>query len=165
LIEGYGSEQRIDARAIPLIGGWIVLGTMVIWIQRPEIYFAGRSLSDLRVAAWTGRAVATDIGATFVALVATGLVIGIYLRIRKHPPFGSRTRLDIVDIAVVGLVPGIVAAALTGDPGAAPGIATFVLTGVAVQQFYMDQGTLSDEEVVDDQQLWDLRWRDAALGQ
>lgn len=49
LIEGYSSEQRIDARAVPLIGVWIVVATVLIWIVRPEIYFAGRSLGDLRV--------------------------------------------------------------------------------------------------------------------
>ena len=31
LIEGYSSEQRMDARAAPFIAGWIVLGTLFVW--------------------------------------------------------------------------------------------------------------------------------------
>jgi hypothetical protein len=131
-IEGYSSEQRIDARALPLIGAWIVAATVLLWIRRPEVYFAGRALSDLRLAAWVERSLATDTAAMLVALAATGLAIGAFLRVRRHPPFGSRTRLDVIDIAVIGLVPGVVAAVLTGDPGATLGIATFVLSGVGI---------------------------------
>jgi ABC-type nitrate/sulfonate/bicarbonate transport system substrate-binding protein len=32
-----------------------------------------------------------------------------------------------------------------------------------IQQFYLDQGTLSYDQLIDDQQLWDLSWRDAAV--
>jgi hypothetical protein len=73
-----------------------------------------------------------NLWAMLLALVATGLLIGAFLWIRRHPPFRSHARLDVLDIAVVGLVPGIVAAVITGDPGAAPGIATFVLSGVGI---------------------------------
>jgi hypothetical protein len=132
LIEGYSSEQRIDARALPLIGVWIVVATVLIWLLRPEIYFAGRSLSDLRVVGWADRPFGANFGAMLLALVASGLAIGAFLWVRKRPPFRSHARLDVVDIAVVGLVPGIVAAVITGDPGAAPGIATFVLSGVGI---------------------------------
>ena len=52
LIEGYSSEQRIDARAFPLIGVWIVVATVLIWMVRPGIYFAAdRSVT----CAWLGR--------------------------------------------------------------------------------------------------------------
>jgi hypothetical protein len=132
LIAGYSSEQRIDARAFPLISVWIVVATVLIWIVRPEIYFAGRSLSDLRVVGRADRPFGANFWAMLLALVATGLVIGAFLWVRRHPPFRSHARLDVVDIAVVGLVPGIVAAGITGDPGAAPGIATFVLSGVGI---------------------------------
>lgn len=33
----------------------------------------------------------------------------------------------------------------------------------ATQQFYLDQGTLAYDQLIDDRELWDLRWRDAAL--
>lgn len=101
LIEGYSSEQRVDARAVPLIGVWIVVGTALIWMQRPD------------------RTLAANVGGMLAALVATGLVIGAFLWVRKHPPFRSGTKLDMVDIAVVGLAPGIVVAVITGDPEAA----------------------------------------------
>jgi ABC-type nitrate/sulfonate/bicarbonate transport system substrate-binding protein len=32
-----------------------------------------------------------------------------------------------------------------------------------IQQFYLDQGTLAYGELIDDRELWDLSWRDAAL--
>ena len=94
---GYSSEQRIDRRAVPLIGIWIVVGTVLIWIQ----------LAD--------RPLASNVGSMILALALTGTVIGGFLWVRKHPPFGSLTRLDLLDIAVVGLVPGLVASVVTGD--------------------------------------------------
>ena len=74
-----------------------------------------------------------------MALVVTGLLIGAFLRVRKYPPFGSRARLNAVDIAVLGLAPGIVAAVIIGDLGAFVRIGgvqllvvPFVLLGVGV---------------------------------
>ena len=32
-----------------------------------------------------------------------------------------------------------------------------------IQQFYLDQGTLAYDQLIDDRELWDLTWRDAAL--
>jgi hypothetical protein len=124
LIEGYSSEQRIDRRAVPLIGIWIVVGTVLIWIH----------LAD--------RPLASNVGSMLLALALTGTVIGGFLWVRKHPPFGSHTRLDLLDIAVVGLVPGVVASVTTGDPGASVGFVTigelrlftpgFILIGVGI---------------------------------
>lgn len=114
LIKGYSSEQRIDARAVPLIGVWIVVGTVLIWIQYP------------------GRSSAANRGALLLALAVTAVVIGACLWIRKHPPFGSRVRLDLVDIAVVGSTPGILAAVITGEPGAVLGITPNFLLGVGI---------------------------------
>jgi hypothetical protein len=124
LIEGYSSEQRIDRRAIPLIGIWIVVGTVLIWIQ----------LAD--------RPLASNVGSMLLALALTGTVIGGFLWVRKHPPFGSLTRLDLLDIAVIGLVPGLVASVVTGDPGATVVLVTiggvnfftpgFILIGVGI---------------------------------
>jgi len=36
-------------------------------------------------------------------------------------------------------------------------------TLTAIQQFCLDQGTLAYDQPIDDRELWDLRWRDAAL--
>ncbi len=123
-IEGYSSEQRIDRRALPLIAIWIVVGTVWIWTQ----------LSD--------GPLASNIGSILLALGLTVTLIGGFLWIRKHPPFGSVSRLDWLDIAVIGLVPGIVASLITGDPGVLPGFVTigevrlftpgFILIGVGI---------------------------------
>jgi hypothetical protein len=77
-----------------------------------------------------------------MALALTGTLIGGFLWVRKHPPFGSHTRLDVLDIAVIGLVPGVVASVTTGDPGASVGFVTigglrlftpgFILIGVGI---------------------------------
>jgi hypothetical protein len=114
LIEGYSSEPSMDARAVPLIGAWLVVGTVLIWLQRPD------------------GSLAANIGAMLVALVATGLVLGVFLWCRKHPPFRLGVRLDVVDIAVIGLVPGILFAVITGDPGAVLGIAGNILLGIGI---------------------------------
>jgi hypothetical protein len=106
LIEGYSSEQRIDRRAVPLIGIWIVVGTVLIWIQG------------------SGRPVASNVGSLFLAIVVTGSLIVGFLWVRKHPPFGSFNRLDLLDIAFVGLVPGIVAAVIVGDSDVGLGVVT-----------------------------------------
>ena len=55
---------------------------------------------------------------------------------------GRLTRLDLLDIAVVGLVPGLVASVVTGEPGAIVGLVTiaevrfftpgFILIGVGI---------------------------------
>ncbi len=124
LIEGYSSEQRIDRRAVPLIGIWIVVGTVWIWTQRVD----GPLISN--------------VGSILLALGLTGILIGGFLWVRKHPPFGSVSRLDLFDIAVVGIVPGVVASVITGDPGATVGFVTigglrlftpgFILIGVGI---------------------------------
>ena len=44
LIEGYRSEPRMDARAVPLIGAWLVVAAAIVWLVRPEVSFVGRSL-------------------------------------------------------------------------------------------------------------------------
>ena len=134
LIEGYSSEQRIDRRALPLIAIWIVVGTVWIWIQ----------LSD--------GPLASNIGSILLALGLTVTLIGGFLWIRKHPPFGSVSRLDLLDIAVIGLVPGIVASLITGDAGALPGFVTigevrlftpgFILIGVGIIYAVVSLGVL-----------------------
>ncbi len=142
LIEGYSSEQRIDRRALPLIGIWIVVGTVLIWTQ----------LAD--------GPLASNIGSILLALGLTGTLIGGFLWIRKHPPFGSVSRLDLLDIAVIGLVPGIVASLITGDPGAFPGFVTigevrlftpgFILIGVGIIYAVVSLGVL-------ELAIWSLR--------
>ena len=44
LIEGYTTEQRMDARAVPYIAGWIVLGTVLLWGRRPSLSLTENAL-------------------------------------------------------------------------------------------------------------------------
>ena len=114
LIAGYRTEQRMDARALPFIGAWIVAGTLLIWAQRSDATL-GESLI-----------------ARTIALVASVVVLGIFLWARRRPPFRSGVRLDLIDIAVIGLVPGVAAAVIHGSTGVVIGVGSFVLLGVGI---------------------------------
>jgi hypothetical protein len=113
LIEGFSTEQRMDARAVPYIGFWLVTGTLLLWGRRSEADVAEQVLVGL------------------VALGATLAVIGAILLLRGHLPFRN-TRLDLVDIAIIGLVPGIASGVVSGRWATVPGIVGYVLLGVGV---------------------------------
>jgi hypothetical protein len=112
LIEGYSTEQRMDARALPWIGGWIVLGTFLIWTRRPEL-----SQFD-------------NVVAGTIALVATLAVLAAILFLRGHLPFQASARLDLLDIALIGLVPAVAAAIVHGEPSVVLRAGGSVLLGV-----------------------------------
>jgi hypothetical protein len=117
LIEGYSTEQRMDARAVPFIVAWLVIGTFLIWGRRPR--------ADL------GAQILVSLAAVAVILVVLGLV----LLLRRHPPFRANARLDLLDIALIGLVPSVVAAVVRRQPIAlldVLGVAGFVLLGVGL---------------------------------
>ena len=114
LIAGYRTEQRMDARAVPFIGAWIVAGTLLIWAQRPDATM-GESLI-----------------ARTIALAASVVVLGLFLWARHRPPFRSGVRLDLLDIAVIGLVPGVAAAVIHESVGVVIGVGSFVLLGVGI---------------------------------
>lgn len=112
LVEGYRSEARLDARAAPLIGVWLGLAT--VWIEhlRPDG--------------------TTDPVGPVIALVVTGAALGAQLWARKHPPFGTGTKLDLLDIGAIALVPAVVRMVLAGSVGAGLWVPGFVLTGVGL---------------------------------
>ena len=118
LIEGYSTEQRMDARAVPFIGAWLVIGTFLIWGRRPQADLGAQILLSL------------------AALAAILVVLGLVLLLRRHPPFRANARLDLLDIAMIGLVPSVAAAVVHGrlfaDPIAVLGVAGFVLLGVGL---------------------------------
>ena len=114
LIAGYRTEQRMDSRAVPFIGAWIVAGTLLIWAQR------------------TDATLAESLIARTIALVATVVVLGLFLWARRRPPFRSGVRLDLLDIAVIGLVPGVAAAVIHGSAAVVIGVGSFVLLGVGI---------------------------------
>jgi hypothetical protein len=127
LIEGYSTEQRMDARAVPYIVAWLVIGTLLIWGRRPQ---AGR-----------GAQILVSLAALAVILVVLGLV----LLLRRHPPFRANTRLDLLDIAIIGLVPSVVAAVVRRQPIAfldVLGVAGFVLLGVGLIYIVIGFGLL-----------------------
>ena len=113
LIEGFSTEQRMDQRAIPFIAAWIVLGTILLWGRRPEA-----SLAD-------------NAAAMAIAIIASFAVLGAFLLLRRHPPFGPG-RLDLIDVAMIGLVPGAAAAVIHRSPIAVIGFAGSVLIGVGI---------------------------------
>jgi hypothetical protein len=118
LIEGFSTEQRMDARAVPFIGAWLVIGTFLIWGRRPQADLGAQILLSL------------------AALAAILVVLGLVLLLRRHPPFRANARLDLLDIAMIGLVPSVAAAVVHGrlfaDPIAVLGVAGFVLLGVGL---------------------------------
>jgi hypothetical protein len=112
LVQGYRSEARLDARAAPLIGLWLAVAT--VWIER------------LRPDG------TPDLVGTVIALVVTGMVLGTLLWARKHPPFGTGAKLDLIDIGAIALVPAVVRAVLTASLNAGLKVPGFVLLGVGV---------------------------------
>ena len=140
LISGYRTEQRMDARAVPFIGAWIVAGTLLIWAQRPDATL-GESLL-----------------ARTIALVASLVVLGLFLWARRRPPFRSGVRLDLLDIAVIGLVPGVAAGVIHGSAGVVIGVGSFVLLGVGIIYVVIGFGLL---EIAG----WALRHLRAQLGE
>ena len=114
LIEGFSTEQRMDARALPFILLWLVAGTLLIWGRRPQANVAEQVL------------------VAFVALAATLAVIGSILLVRRHLPFRADARLDLLDIAVIGLVPGVASGVVSGNWTTVPGVVGYVLLGVGV---------------------------------
>jgi hypothetical protein len=114
LIEGFSTEKRMDARALPFIAGWLVVGTLLVWGRRPD---AG---------------VVEQLVVALVAAVATLAVIGTVLLLRHHPPFRTDGRLDLLDIAIIGIVPGVAAALISGVPFALFGVTGYALLGVGV---------------------------------
>jgi hypothetical protein len=139
LIEGFSTEQRMDQRALPFIAGWIVIGTVLLWAFRPDA-----SLAE------NGVAMALMILASFA-------VLGAILLLRRHPPFGSG-RLDLVDVAMIGLVPGTAAAVVHQAPSIVIGVAGSVLVGVGIIYLVTGFGLL---EVA----VWAVRFLRAQLTQ
>jgi hypothetical protein len=140
LIEGFSTEQRMDARAVPFIGLWIVLGTALVWGRRAHVTATENAIG-------VGVAVAVSVGA-----------LAAYLWLRGRPPFRVGHRLDPLDIAVIGIVPGVVAALVHGAPRVVVGVTPFVLGGVGVIYLVTGFGLL-------ELALWAVRHLRAQLGQ
>jgi hypothetical protein len=97
LIEGYSTEQRMDARALPLIVGWLVVGTILFWGTRPD---------------WPPVWNTAGIVGTLL-FVAVGHTAVRWLRGRAGWP--PSRELDAIDIFVVGPLMGVAAGVIDGS--------------------------------------------------
>ncbi len=113
----------MDARALPLIGAWLVIGTFLIWTRRSD----ATQLENVVVG--------------LIALLATFAALAGLLFLRRHPPFRPG-RLDLLDIALIGFIPGVVAAFVYGDPFVIVRAAGSVLIGVGIIYLVIGFGLL-----------------------
>ena len=97
LIEGYGSEAQLDARAAPLIAAWLVVGTILFW---------GTNSS------WPLLANVAGVMVTLVAIAAGFLAVRW---LRRRPPITRSMTFDIPEIAVLGLLPAVAAGVIDGS--------------------------------------------------
>lgn len=89
LVEGYSSEARMDARAAPLIAGWLAIGTILFWGTRPDWPW------------WLN--VAGVIGT--LTFVVVGYATVAWMRGRR-PVIGAAT-LDLLEVFLLGLLPAV----------------------------------------------------------
>jgi hypothetical protein len=95
LIQGYGSESRIDARAAPLIAIWLAAGTVLFWGVNPE---------------WPP-------ASNVLAVLATLLFIGggaIALRWFRRGSFGGGTTIHPLEVVTLAALPALAAAIIDG---------------------------------------------------
>lgn len=98
LVEGYGSEARIDARAAPWIVLWLLVGTVMFWGVNP---------------AWSVAANAIGISAT-LAFIFIGLIA---MRLVRGGPLGGETgTISAFEVALLGALPAVPASVIDGEP-------------------------------------------------
>ena len=114
LIEGYSSEPAMDARATPLLAGWLILGTIRDWGTNPE---------------WTAAANALGIAATLAWMAVAWALVR---RARGRPAWARQARFDVIDIATMALLPAVPAALIDGSAREAVTAALGALTGIGV---------------------------------
>jgi MFS family permease len=97
LVEGYGSEARLDARAAPGIAAWLVIGTALFWGVNPAWP------AILNVAAATGTVL-------FVALAFLAI-----RWLRRRPPIWRLMTFDVIEIGLLGLLSAVPAGLIDGS--------------------------------------------------
>jgi hypothetical protein len=97
LVEGYGSEARLDERAAPYIAAWLVLGTALYWGVNP---------------AWPATANGAGVAATLL-VIGGGFLIA--RRLRARPPISRHMTFDYIEIGLLGLLPAVCAALVDGS--------------------------------------------------
>lgn len=122
LVEGYASERRMDARAVPLIVGWLVAGTILDWGTRPE---------------WSLGLNALGVVAT-LAFVGIGIVAIMRMRGMSLP--GLEVSVSL--IVAVALLVGVADAVIDGTWGQGLAAALGALTGIGVVYVVVGLGLL-----------------------
>jgi hypothetical protein len=111
-IEGYTTEQSLDTRAAPYIGGWISLWLLGYWLNHPGI-----------TAPWNLGAAIGSIGFVSIAWAVTRRIRGRSLTRR---PF----EFDLVDIGLFAILPSFPVLAMDRAPLPMAFAALNVLAGV-----------------------------------
>ena len=97
LVEGYGSETQLDARAAPFIAGWLVIGTILFWGTNP---------------AWPPIANAAGVVVTLFVIAAGFLAVRW---LRHRPAISQSMTLDVPEIVLLGLLPAVCAGVIDGS--------------------------------------------------
>ncbi len=97
LIQDYGSESRIDARAAPLIAIWLVAGTALFWGVNPDW-----------PPLWNVAAVLATIG--FI-----GIGAGV-MRVIRGGRLGAGTTIHPLEVITLAALPALAAAIINAEP-------------------------------------------------
>ena len=89
LVEGYGSETRLDTRAAPLIVGWLLLGTVMFWGVNPG---------------WSEPA---NMAAALATALAIPVVFVAVRRLRRRPPISRTITFDVLEIGILAATPAV----------------------------------------------------------
>lgn len=112
LIEGYSSERAMDSRAAPLIALWLIVGTVRDWGTRPD---------------WPLTWNAIGIAATLAWIVAVWALVS---RLRARPVALRPSTFDMLDIAIIALLPALPAALIDQQAAEAVAATLGALSGI-----------------------------------
>ena len=97
LVEGYGSEAQLDARAAPLIAAWLVIGTILFWGTNPS---------------WTPVANVVAVAVTLL-VIAGGFLAVRWLR--RRPPITRSMTFDVSEIGLLAMLPAGASGVIDGS--------------------------------------------------
>ena len=101
LVEGYGSEAQLDARAAPLIAAWLAIGTILFWGTNPS---------------WPLLANVAAVALTLLAIAAGFFAVR---SLRRRPRITRSMTFDIPEIVLLGLLPAVASGVIDGSLGEA----------------------------------------------
>ena len=113
-IEGYSTEQSMDARAAPFIAAWIVIWTVLYWLGRPDIPLPWHAVGAL--------------ASLLFILVAYKVIMAIRRRSVTGPP----PKFDLTDIAAFAILPAIPTLVVGRDPAMSIVMTLNILLGIGL---------------------------------